>query len=79
MDAQLHGAVPARRRTPLVFLAGVRAQDPPLPDVVSLQCRQPSLEGTGEIKLRRLVQGGLRMRPSPSSSARSGKRRVSTC
>jgi pilus assembly protein CpaF len=27
----------------------------PLPDVVSLQCRQPSLEGTDEIKLRRLV------------------------
>ena len=36
----------------------------PLPDVVSLQCRQPSLEGTGEIKLRRLVKEALRMRPS---------------
>jgi pilus assembly protein CpaF len=36
----------------------------PLPDVVALQCRQPSLEGTGEIKLRRLVKEALRMRPS---------------
>ena len=35
-----------------------------LPDVVSMQCRQPSLEGTGEIKLRRLVKEALRMRPS---------------
>jgi Flp pilus assembly CpaF family ATPase len=35
-----------------------------LPDVVSLQCRQPNLEGTGEIKLRRLVKEALRMRPS---------------
>ena len=36
----------------------------PLPDVVGMQCRQPSLEGTGEIKLRRLVKEALRMRPS---------------
>jgi len=28
----------------------------PLPDVVSMQCRQPNLEGTGEIKLRRLLK-----------------------
>lgn len=33
-------------------------------DVVGLQCRQPSLEGTGEITLRRLVKEALRMRPS---------------
>lgn len=33
------------------------------PDVVSLQGRQPSLEGTGEITLRRLVKEALRMRP----------------
>src|SRR5690606_31964088 len=32
-------------------------------DIVSLQCRQPSLEGTGEITLRRLVKEALRMRP----------------
>jgi pilus assembly protein CpaF len=36
----------------------------PLPDVVALQTRQPSLEGTGEIRLRRLVKEALRMRPS---------------
>ncbi len=32
-------------------------------DLVSLQCRQPSLEGTGEISLRRLIKESLRMRP----------------
>jgi pilus assembly protein CpaF len=32
-------------------------------DVVAMQCRQPSLEGTGEISLRRLVKEALRMRP----------------
>jgi pilus assembly protein CpaF len=31
--------------------------------VVSLQCRQPSLEGTGEVGLRRLIKEALRMRP----------------
>ena len=33
-------------------------------DVVAMQCRQPSLENTGEIPLRRLVKESLRMRPS---------------
>lgn len=33
------------------------------PDLVSLQGRQASLEGTGEITLRRLVKEALRMRP----------------
>ena len=32
-------------------------------DWVALQCRQPSLEGTGEVSLRRLVKEALRMRP----------------
>jgi pilus assembly protein CpaF len=35
-----------------------------LPDVVSMQIRQPNLEGAGEIPLRRLVKEALRMRPS---------------
>jgi pilus assembly protein CpaF len=35
----------------------------PLRDVVGLQCRQPNLEGEGEIPLRRLVKEALRMRP----------------
>lgn len=32
-------------------------------DIVAMQCRQASLEGTGEITLRRLVKEALRMRP----------------
>lgn len=32
-------------------------------DVVAMQCRQPNLEGAGEIPLRRLVKEALRMRP----------------
>ncbi|MFF2632256.1 CpaF family protein [Microbacterium sp. NPDC058021] len=32
-------------------------------DIVALQGRQPSLEGTGEVSLRRLVKEALRMRP----------------
>jgi pilus assembly protein CpaF len=32
-------------------------------DHVGLQCRGPSLEGTGEVTLRRLVKEALRMRP----------------
>ncbi|WP_432513683.1 CpaF family protein [Kineococcus sp. SYSU DK001] len=32
-------------------------------DVVAMQCRQPNLEGRGEIPLRRLVKEALRMRP----------------
>ena len=31
--------------------------------MVGLQCRQPNLEGTGAIELRRLVKEALRMRP----------------
>ena len=33
------------------------------PDLVGMQGRQPSLEGTGEVTLRRLVKEALRMRP----------------
>lgn len=40
------------------FELGVEA-----PDLVAMQGRQPSLEGTGEITLRRLVKEALRMRP----------------
>jgi len=32
-------------------------------DVVAMQCRQPNLEGKGEVVLRRLVKEALRMRP----------------
>lgn len=34
------------------------------PDWVAMQTRQPNLEGTGEITLRRLIKESLRMRPS---------------
>jgi pilus assembly protein CpaF len=53
-----------------------------LTDWVALQTRQPSLEGTGEVRLRRLVKEALRMRPTrlmgyrsvpePGRSARGG-------
>lgn len=32
-------------------------------DVVAMQCRQPNLEGSGEVTLRRLIKEALRMRP----------------
>lgn len=41
-----------------VFELDIRARD-----VVGMQCRQPNLEGTGEITMRRLVKETLRMRP----------------
>ena len=43
---------------------GLRARRSRCRDVVSMQSRQPNLEGTGEIPLRRLVKEALRMRPS---------------
>lgn len=58
----LAAAVPSQER--VITCEEVFELKIPLPDVVSLQCRQPSLEGTGEIKLRRLVKEALRMRPS---------------
>ena len=58
----LTAAIPSRER--VVTCEEVFELKVPLPDVVALQCRQPSLEGTGEIKLRRLVKEALRMRPS---------------
>lgn len=57
----LAGAIPARERVVSceeVFELRLAARD-----WVALQCRQPSLEGTGEIPLRRLVKEALRMRP----------------
>jgi pilus assembly protein CpaF len=58
----LSAAIPTRER--VVTAEEVFELKVPLPDVVALQCRQPNLEGTGEIKLRRLVKEALRMRPS---------------
>ena len=58
----LLAAVPARER--VVTCEEVFELQPPLPDVVAMQTRQANLEGSGEIRLRRLVKEALRMRPS---------------
>jgi pilus assembly protein CpaF len=57
----LVAAVPARER--VVTCEEVFELQIGLPDVVAMQTRQPNLEGTGEIPLRRLVKEALRMRP----------------
>jgi pilus assembly protein CpaF len=58
----LVNSIPARER--VVTCEEVFELRPNLPDVVSMQTRQPNLEGHGEIRLRRLVKEALRMRPS---------------
>ncbi len=58
----LLAAVPAYER--VITCEEVFELKAPLPDWVALQTRQASLEGTGEIRLRRLVKEALRMRPS---------------
>ena len=57
----LAGAIPPRER--VVTCEEVFELKLGLRDVVGMQCRQPSLEGTGEVPLRRLVTEALRMRP----------------
>ncbi|HEU5034539.1 MAG TPA: ATPase, T2SS/T4P/T4SS family [Mycobacteriales bacterium] len=57
----LANAIPARER--VITCEEVFELRVGLPDVVSMQTRQPSLEGTGEVRLRRLVKEALRMRP----------------
>ena len=57
----LASAIPARER--VVTCEEVFELRLPLPDVVAMQTRQPNLEGTGEVRLRRLVKEALRMRP----------------
>ena len=58
----LCAAIPPRER--VVTVEEVFELQVSLPDVVNLQTRQQSLEGTGEIGLRALVREALRMRPS---------------
>lgn len=58
----LSASIPVRER--VITCEEVFELQVPLPDVVALQTRQPSLEGTGEITLRALVKEALRMRPS---------------
>ena len=57
----LLGSVPARER--LITVEEVFELRPAVADWVAMQTRPPSLEGTGEVTLRRLVREALRMRP----------------
>lgn len=58
----LVNSIPAAER--VITAEEVFELRPNLPDVVAMQTRQPNLEGTGEIRLRRLIKEALRMRPS---------------
>ena len=58
----LAGAIDSRER--IITCAEVFELRIAARDVVALQSRQPSVEGTGEIPLRRLMKESLRMRPS---------------
>jgi pilus assembly protein CpaF len=57
----LVSSVPARER--VITCEEVFELRLPLADVVAMQTRQPNLEGSGEVRLRRLVKEALRMRP----------------
>ncbi len=57
----LAGSIPSGQR--VITCEEVFELNLPVRDVVAMQCRQASLEGTGEIPLRRLVKESLRMRP----------------
>jgi len=57
----LISAIPPRER--LITCEEVFELKAGLRDTVAMQCRQPSLEGTGEVPLRRLIKEALRMRP----------------
>lgn len=58
----LLGCIPAHER--IVSCEEVFELDVEHPDWVAMQTRDPSLEGTGGIPLRRLVREALRMRPT---------------
>ena len=57
----LSASIPPRER--VITAEEILSSRFPLRDVVGLKCRQPNLEGTGAIELRRLVKEALRMRP----------------
>ncbi|MGC5615607.1 CpaF family protein [Georgenia sp. Z1491] len=61
MLAALCGSIPATQR--VVTVEEVFELNLARRDVVAMQTRQPNLEGSGEIPLRRLVKESLRMRP----------------
>jgi len=57
----LAGSIPATQR--VITCEEVFELRLAVRDTVAMQCRQPNLEGTGEVPLRRLVKEALRMRP----------------
>ncbi|GMA32040.1 hypothetical protein GCM10025875_20320 [Litorihabitans aurantiacus] len=61
MLGALCGSIPSSQR--LITCEEVFELQPGVRDHVGMQCRQPNLEGNGEITLRRLVKEALRMRP----------------
>lgn len=61
MLGALCGSIPVRDR--VITCEEVFELSVPARDWVAMQCRQSSLEGTGEVALRRLVKEALRMRP----------------
>ncbi|CAN5270138.1 ATPase, T2SS/T4P/T4SS family [soil metagenome] len=60
INALLSGARPSER---IVTVEETFELDLSARDRVAMQCRQPSLEGSGEVTLRRLIKEALRMRP----------------
>ena len=60
LGALMAFATPTER---LVVLEDVAELSIDHPHVVSLECRQPNIEGVGEVTLTRLVREALRMRP----------------
>lgn len=58
----LLAALPAKER--IITVEEVFELNPSSADVVQMQCRQPNIEGEGEISLRQLIKESLRMRPS---------------
>ncbi|MCU1513036.1 MAG: pilus assembly protein CpaF [Microbacteriaceae bacterium] len=60
LNALLSAARPAER---IVTVEETFELDLAAKDTVAMQCRQPNLEGVGEITLRRLIKEALRMRP----------------
>ena len=60
LSALLSQAAPAER---IVIVEDASELRPKHPHVVSLEARQPNVEGAGEIPLRHLVRQALRMRP----------------
>ncbi|PJJ71385.1 pilus assembly protein CpaF [Diaminobutyricimonas aerilata] len=60
LGAMLSASRPSER---IVTVEETFELDVSAPDTVAMQCRQSSLEGTGEVTLRRLIKEALRMRP----------------